>query len=367
MVIDTNEVKSKLQKLLNDTSLDGGINGKVKIKNLDEEVLNRIDRSREIKLFYPNETSIDIVTGKTQPVIFKIVDDLNVGNNVFLYGPAGTGKTTLAKTASFIKKGLKEENFKLPKNPTRAQSEEFKNKIPYVSIACNQWTSPTRLIGGQTIEGYVEGDLIHAWEKGKLLILDELPKLDPNTAGVLNEALAEASKKDAIIFTGEGRPVQKHPDFCVIATGNTTGKNSSLQYGGNNKQDASLIDRFSGSYYAIDFDKDLEKSLVFRPVFNIMNQMRSELIKIESDEIITLRTMLNMNRIYFLEMERQLGNIPENKGSGKTLKDSLESFLSTMDKDERKILEGKIDMETFYNTYANNEIYLSEKKRFNIK
>ena len=32
-----------------------------------------------------------------------------------------------------------------------------------------------------------------AWEKGGCLILDELPKLDPNTAGLLNEALAETA------------------------------------------------------------------------------------------------------------------------------------------------------------------------------
>ena len=66
------------------------------------------------------------------------------------------------------------------------------------------------LLGGQTITGYQKGRLEMAWENvdedgnkfdGAVLLLDELPKLDPNTAGILNEALA--SIKD---FKGDNPP-----------------------------------------------------------------------------------------------------------------------------------------------------------------
>ena len=101
--------------------------------------------------------------------LLKIIDGIVLGNNVMLIGCAGTGKTFLAeKVASVI--GLDVE-----------------------VINCNQFTSPIEINGGQTIEGYQEGKLIKAWSTGKLLILDELPKLDPNTTGILNEALAKNS------------------------------------------------------------------------------------------------------------------------------------------------------------------------------
>jgi cobaltochelatase CobS len=87
-------------------------------------------------------------------------------------GKAGTGKTYMAK----------------------AIAESIMGQPVYV-INCSQWTSPIEIRGGQTIKGYEEGLLIKAWANGGILILDELPKLDPNTAGLLNDALAEAAKQ----------------------------------------------------------------------------------------------------------------------------------------------------------------------------
>jgi cobaltochelatase CobS len=112
-----------------------------------------------------------------------VLSDFEAGNNVYLYGGAGTGKTFIAGQ---IAKAL---NYKL------------------VTLNCNQFTSPLDIIGGQTIEGYQEGRLTYAFgnlwnpnevnEKtgkpysGALLLLDELPKLDPNTAGDLNDGLSK--------------------------------------------------------------------------------------------------------------------------------------------------------------------------------
>ncbi|MEL7147542.1 MAG: AAA family ATPase, partial [Bacteroidota bacterium] len=138
---------------------------------------------------------LDVPEYEQIPEFMKILDDLSVGNNVFLVGPAGTGKSTLARLVvySFFNRAVNDGK-----------------ELPFVKINCNQWTSPTDIKGGQTIEGYREGGLIEAWRDGKILILDELPKLDPNTAGILNDALAESSIADAVIFNGLNQPIQKH-------------------------------------------------------------------------------------------------------------------------------------------------------------
>ena len=245
-----------------------------------------------------------------------IFTDIQVGNNVYLYGKAGTGKTYLAKQIA---------------------SELFQTRTEVIN--CNQFTSPIEIKGGQTIEGYKQGLLIEAWANGRILILDELPKLDPNTAGLLNEALAETAgevreeiidkdsyerwlhelteaegkdlgyelkhEKDMYmkityptITDGKGDKIRKKEGFGVIATGNTTMKEISSNFSGNNRQDYSLVDRFAGSFYEIKYP-EFEKDIIYPQVFRVSTIIRELLDRDETSvESISLRTMLNFNRIY---------------------------------------------------------------------
>lgn len=301
---------------------------------------------------------LDIPEIEQIPNFVKIMDDLTVGNNVWLYGSAGTGKTTLGEKIAYARLDRKENDGKEP---------------PFVVINCNQWTSPIDLKGGQTIEGYKEGGLIEAWRDGLTLILDELPKLDANTAGILNDALAKTAKPNAIIFNGLNNPIEKHPNFSCIATGNTTGKAASGNYVGNNKQDASLLDRFAGSFYHIGFNTELERKLIYPSLFEICSKIRNAILQYEgneqdddeTDDIMTLRTMLNFQRIYELEMLRETGLKRHNGetvmriNNGKTLVDSIESFFQVMNNDKANIIKAEVEIEGFYNSYR-GRMYVDE-------
>lgn len=339
----------------------------------------------------------------THPSIGQILTDLQTGNNVYLYGRAGTGKTYMAKNIAEV---------------YMRRSTEVLN--------CSQWTSPIQIIGGQTIEGYQQGAMIKAWREGKIFILDELPKLDPNTAGLLNDALAQSADKlkachiffegklqvgtevnqgeivdgeeiqkamttkifcvnefnieywyfveqtnersfitkietlkggdstpilkapedikngqivyfAPMIKDGKGDMSPKNPDFGVIGTGNTDMKEGGGgAYGGNNKQDYSLVDRFSGGYYEIEYDNATEKSLLYNKVFKISLILRKYLDDKGATESISLRTMLNFNRIYEQEMLKQLGSILAMEGwTVKTLADSVNSFIDALNPKSR--------------------------------
>jgi adenylate kinase family enzyme len=312
--------------------------------------------------------------------IAGIYSDLMVGNNVYLYGVAGTGKTTLAKKIANVLLGR----------------ETYQ-------VNCNQFTSPIDIKGGQTIEGYKQGELIKAWQNGGILILDELPKLDPNTAGILNEALAQSAdplfqefviseqeykmlknriaesheqgvelgievfdlknksefaeyeilnaeveekeiRKEGfvkIIFNtiidGKGDKIRKNKRFGVIGTGNTNLKETSVNFGGNNRQDYSLVDRFAGSFYQIGYDTALEKALTYDVVYKICEMFREKVLEKNDIESVSLRTMLNFNRIFEQQMlvrwKSPYATNPIKVGNAymvKKLSESVDSFIKTL-------------------------------------
>jgi cobaltochelatase CobS len=331
----------------------------------------------------------------TDSIESKIVSDLLEGNNVYLMGKAGTGKTYLAK----------------------AIAESVMGQPVYV-INCSQWTSPIEIRGGQTIKGYEEGLLIKAWANGGVLILDELPKLDPNTAGLLNDALAEAAKQPIYndngtvdfstiptITNGRGQKIKKgelcNPEdlgkqydklddeekgkwksreeyinyyevlkfrFCVIATGNTDMMNVGNKYSGNQRQDYSLVDRFAGSYYTIDVDETKEIELTYPYVFKVCNAIRKFLDTVDVLQSISLRTMLNFNRTYEQEMLYKLespfaDDIKSNDGysiSPKSIEDSINSFLSMLDKNFREQLEDFPDFKEARSAKVNETDFIDQ-------
>lgn len=325
-------------------------------------------------------------------MISEIVNDIYVGNNVYLYGVAGTGKSYLAANiATYL-------------------------GIRLYEINCSQWTSPIQLIGGQTINGYEQGTVIKAWQNGGLLLLDELPKLDPNTAGLLNPALAKSAdqpkaceiSKEAYdellnklgttstpsielkvdthpngkekmyiridfptIVDGKGDQIRKAANFYVIATGNTNLKETGGNYSGNNRQDYSLVDRFAGSFYQIDFNVKVELKNIYTKVYAISKEIRKYLTDKKAIESISLRTMLNFNRIYEQEMLRKIQSpladevlayaiVDGVPVGGKTLRDSIYSFLNTLNETHRNeliplidtMLSDTTDLNEFINDYS---------------
>lgn len=299
------------------------------------------------------------------PQFMKILDDLSVGNNPYLVGSPGTGKTTLGEKVSYAFLGREVNDGKT---------------LPFTILNCNQWTSPIDIKGGQTISGYKEGALIEAWRDGKILILDEMPKLDANTAGLLNDALAKSAQENAIIFNGNNEPVKKHRDFGCIATGNVIGKGISGNYVGNNKQDASLLDRFSGCIYRIGFNEVLERQLIYPVVVDICLDIRVSILRYEgkeagdddTEDIMTLRTMSNLQRTYELEMKREMGlkdgdgKVLRNVRNGKTLRDALYSYFLAMNRDKAAHIKTEINLEGFLNSYKGSvmkEEFLKSYKR----
>lgn len=263
----------------------------------------------------------------------QMVDDLVMGNNVFLVGGAGTGKTFTAENLL-------------------SRSALGRN---HITINCSQWTSPTEIIGGQTMDGYVEGKLIEAWKNGWVLILDELPKIDPNTAGLFNDALSKTKLDKAMIFNARKESFVKHKDFACIATGNIYPDKESMAYGANNKQDLSLLDRFSGSVYFVEKNPAIERQIIQNDMlWSICDKTRSVIEELKYEAQLSLRFMQTARDSFELEMLRIKSTKPNtiNANEGKNFKNAMDSYLSTFTELQRGNIQSKIRYSDMFGSYS---------------
>lgn len=342
--VDSAEVRTIIENYLNTR--------KINLSELDSSVLNEIKKNQTTVITIPNyglKISMDKNTANI-PNIYSIIDDVLAGNNVYLIGEAGGGKTYSAeKVASIL-------------------NREFS------ILNCSQYTSPVEILGGQTIEGYKDGKLTMAWKDGKILIMDEMPKLDPNTAGLFNDALAKSSKtrEDAYINSTNPSepPIPRGDGFAVIATGNVyPNKPNPAGYVGNNQQDLSLLDRFSGSVYFVDFSDYIDQvSCRYQFLYDMLVGNYHEYTKAKRDGLPLpkprgLRTIIEANnmknmalvsyrtitafRVAFeIELVRAIAksNGTDVVDKGKTVSRTLESYLVAFPEDAKNTLLKESDL-----------------------
>jgi DNA replication protein DnaC len=347
---------------------------KINEKNLSSELKELIGQTKTT-VIQINEVKVSSTSGtRGRRLEDVLLSDLEAQNNVYLYGEAGTGKTFIAGEIA------KKVNYKL------------------ITLNCNQFTSPLDIVGGQTIEGYKEGRLTEAWGNidlgtnplgepyvGALLLLDELPKIDPNTAGILNDGLAKI--KDGVkkyegngktvfvpptIMNGNGDLIEKKKIF-VIATGNSLLNEANKDYEANFKQDLSLQDRFAGSCYKITYNYKFEYEKMMTNVstkalpntvidltfaFNFLSQLRMKIVELELTGVAFVSTRLMIvTRDTFVAyiVNRELA--PDNIGEPKKTSEVVKSFMSLFKPDQRSNIENQLSAEfkEFYDMCAVKE------------
>jgi cobaltochelatase CobS len=334
---------------------------KITEQDLGADVLAMIQSSRKVELTIRTLTSQSSTTTDNAflelPLIQRMLSDMLALNNVYLYGGAGTGKT-------FSAGGI-------------AQILGWR----LITLNCNQFTSPIDIIGGQTIDGYQEGKLSMAWSNvivdnnglpekvdGVVLLLDELPKIDPNTAGLLNEALAKVKDYDKnpitnqkdippTILNGRNQTLVKG-NLMVIATGNVSLNTVDPDYEANFKQDLSLLDRFIGSTYKVFINYQYEFSNTmkgFAFIWIFCTKMREKIIDLNAtgQAFVSIRLMINMKATYIVERQ-----IKEDMANGKstvvsypkTLEDTLNTFLDLFKPSVKQSLISSLPIDEFKRT-----------------
>src|SRR4029077_13513437 len=155
----------------------------------------------------------------------EVLQTLVACGQVWIAGPAGSGKTTLAESCA---KALNLAFF-------------FNGAID----------SPYKLAGFIDAQGrIIRPAFRQAYENGGVYLFDEVDASMPSAVLASN-----ASMRNGEYDFPDGT-IDRHKDFYCFAAANTFGLGASDDYVGRMKQDAAFLDRFPSIY--LDYDETLE-------------------------------------------------------------------------------------------------------------
>lgn len=214
----------------------GGILAGLVAANLEEQIVNLIRKHSstpaEVHLTVDNAGRTFEHVGAMHHRLPTVLAAVASRVNVMLVGPAGSGKTTMARKIA--------EALGVPFYYTGALD------------------SPYKLMGFIDAQGRtVRTPFREAFEHGGLFLYDEIDGSLPGAVLPFNAAI------DNRVCDFPDGIIEAHPDFYPVASANTFGLGASREYVGRNQLDAASLDRFAT--IEIDYDPGLEAALVGLP------------------------------------------------------------------------------------------------------
>ncbi|PSL52167.1 dynein-related subfamily AAA family protein [Saccharothrix carnea] len=216
------------------------------VDEVSGEALNSVRRAvrdeaeKVFAQYAPNVVTVVLPQGgkvelgaDTHSVLPELLVALHARCHVLLVGPAGTGKSMLAKHAA------------------GALGLEFQ------ALSLGPTTPMSKVFGYYDAHGqYHDTPFRRAFEHGGVMLLDELDNGHPGLLAELNQALALGTCAFA------DRMVDAHENFRLVATGNTYGTGGDRQYVGRQTLDSATLDRFV--VIDVPIDEGLEERIALR-------------------------------------------------------------------------------------------------------
>lgn len=156
----------------------------------------------------------------------KIALQVSLGHHLWMYGPGGVGKSTIAQA---VLEGMGDRFY-------RFQGHE--------GVESSDWYGSPEFDSKGNIK-VVYSEIVKAMEEGIPIVIEEFNMINPIHKGPLFSMLDDSAMIDVQIC-GDVRRIKKHPGFQVIVTANDNGTGDNLHlYGGGNIENKALVSRFA--------------------------------------------------------------------------------------------------------------------------
>lgn len=203
---------------------------------VDEEAVRDIVR-QELEKRTSKITKLQVVSPKGTHIVqgvfcekFQYLQNIvSAGKPLYMYGPAGSGKSYTAKQ---IAEGL---------------------GLPYFETSQAMFAHDLKGYGDAG-GNYVQTPFYKAFTQGGLFFLDEVDASSPEALVVMNNAIANRRFDFPVVGL-----VEAHPDFRVVAAGNTRMTGATLAYAARQVQDSSFKNRFF--FEVMGYDPRIELEL----------------------------------------------------------------------------------------------------------
>ena len=219
-----NEIVNSIMGVIAQTSSDAII--EMTVQNIKDRVAKEIGViPKRIEIHGMDQ--VKMLTGAVHEKFETVLDMVSIDIPVYLTGKAGTGKNVICKQVA--------EALGLDFYFTNCVTQEYK------------------LTGFIDANGkYQPTQFYQAFTKGGLFFLDEMDASVPETLVILNAAIANR------YFDFPCGKVEAHPNFRVIAAGNTLGTGADINYTGRYSLDRASLDRFA--IVKIDYSPAIEEA-----------------------------------------------------------------------------------------------------------
>lgn len=213
------------------------------------ETLKDTITPRRIEIAVRDTNTIREIEGLTHQKFEEVLDLLSIGQNVYLVGPAGTGKSTMGKMCADAL------------------------GVNFYTMSCDSQMSSTALKGYRGVTGeYVSTEFREAYEHGGVFLLDEADQSHPSPLTWLNMAIENGH------CAFPDKTVTRNPYFYVMVGANTFGTGATDEYVGANKQNKAFLDRFS--FVEMMIDEALEEAAMLAAIPNNQALGREWLAKV---------------------------------------------------------------------------------------